>query len=226
MILAAGFGKRMLPLTKNLPKPLIEVRGITLLDNAINFLKKLGCNQIIINTHFKNSQIEQKINQRKDKNIITLIHEEELLDTGGAVKNAIPYFRNNNILLINSDIFWTDKNIDDAKKLIDDYFNSNLPHLLLVARENAIGLSKNTGDFCLNKKFVERYKQGDKILYYSGLQILSSDFFNNFPKNKFSFNLVWDSWIKERKLCGKIMKSNCFHVGDVDGLLKANELLS
>tara|TARA_B100002051_G_C16520350_1_gene527386 strand:- start:2 stop:703 length:702 start_codon:yes stop_codon:yes gene_type:complete len=226
MILAAGFGKRMLPLTKNLPKPLIEVNGISLLDNAINFLKKLGCNQIIINTHFKNLQIQQKINQRKDKNIITLIHEEELLDTGGAVKNAIPYFDNSNILLINSDVFWTDENINDAKTLVDDYFNFNLPHLLLVEKRNAIGLDRNTGDFCLNKKIVEKYKQGDQIIYYSGLQILNCNFFNNFSIKKFSFNLVWDSWINDKKLCGKVMKSKWYHVGDIEGLSKANELLS
>jgi len=119
MILAAGFGKRMLPLTKNLPKPLIEVNGITLLDNAINFLKKLGCNQIIINTHFKNLQIQKKINQRKDKNIITLIHEEELLDTGGAVKNAIPYFDNS---LSNLEQIFLENNFDDKSLKKLDYF--------------------------------------------------------------------------------------------------------
>ena len=76
MILAAGFGKRMMPLTKNLPKPLININGITLLDNAIDFLKKLGCRQIIINTHYHHLKIEKSINRRKDTEDIELIYEK------------------------------------------------------------------------------------------------------------------------------------------------------
>ena len=92
MILAAGFGRRMLPLTKNKPKPLIKIRGITLLDNSINFLQKLGCTEIIINTHYCHSQIENLISKRHDNKIIKLVHEDKILDTGGGVKNAASCF--------------------------------------------------------------------------------------------------------------------------------------
>ena len=224
MILAAGFGKRMMPLTKDIPKPLIDINGITLLDNSINFLKKLGCDQIIINTHYQHLKIKTLIDKRKCFENITLINEKEILDTGGGVKNAIPFFKNNNILIINSDIYWRDENLKDAQSLIDSYGNNSIPHILLVNKKNAFGLSKKNGDFVLRKNKVLRFREGDEIIYYSGLQILNLDIFNSFSKHKFSFNIVWNSLISQKKLCGQIMQSNCYHVGDIQGLNLVKEL--
>ena len=226
MILAAGFGKRMLPLTKNSPKPLIEINGITLLDNSINFLKKLGCNEIIINTHYQYLKIQDAINRRRDKDMISIIYEKELLDTGGGVKNAISYFSSNNILIINSDVYWTDKNLIDAKLIIESYSKDQLAHLLLVEKQNANGLLNNYGDFSLYKNFIKRFIQGDKIIYYAGLQILNSNIFNNFLDKKFSLNVIWNSLIQENKLCGKIMQSKWYHVGDIKSLSIVRKLLS
>ena len=92
MILAAGFGKRMMPLTRDIPKPLIKINGVSLLDNSINFLTKLGCKEIIINTHYQHSQIQNLINYSYNNKNIKLVYEEEILDTGGGVKNAISFF--------------------------------------------------------------------------------------------------------------------------------------
>lgn len=224
MILAAGFGKRMLPLTKDVPKPLIDINGITLLDNSINFLKKLGCTQIIINTHYQHTKIQKSINLRKSQNNIKLIYEKEILDTGGGVKNAIPHFNNNNILIINSDIFWREENLKDARLLITNY--NQLPRLLLVSKKNAFGLSKSNGDFVLNKSKVSRFKEGDEIIFFSGLQILNLDIFKNFSNGKFSFNVVWNYLIDKERLCGQIMQSNWYHVGDIQGLTIARKLES
>ena len=224
MILAAGFGKRMLPLTKDVPKPLIDINGITLLDNSINFLKKLGCTQIIINTHYQHTKIQKSINLRKSQNNIKLIYEKEILDTGGGVKNAIPHFNNNNILIINSDIFWREENLKDARLLITNY--NQLPRLLLVSKKNAFGLFKNNGDFVLNKNKVLRFKEGDEIIFFSGLQILNLDIFKNFSNGKFSFNVVWNYLIDKERLCGQIMQSNWYHVGDIQGLTIARKLES
>ena len=106
MILAAGFGKRLMPLTKSKPKPLIEINEVSLLSNSISFLRTLGCNEIIINTHYKHLQIKDSILKEKHNNEIKIIYEKNILDTGGGVKNAIPYFSNKNIIVINSDIYW------------------------------------------------------------------------------------------------------------------------
>jgi MurNAc alpha-1-phosphate uridylyltransferase len=226
MILAAGFGKRMMPLTKELPKPLIDINGITLLDNAIDFLKKLGCRQIIINTHYHPLKIEKSINRRKDFNDIELIYEKEILDTGGAVKNAAPYCKNQNLLIINSDIFWRQENIVDAKLLINSCLSNKLPYLLLAEKDKSFGIFKSEGDFILNKKKILRFKEGQDIFFYSGMQMTTLDIFNNFSKKNFSFNDVWDDLIAKEKLCGEIMKTNWYHVGDVNGLAIVKKLNS
>ena len=224
MILAAGFGKRMMPLTKNLPKPLIDINGITLLDNAIDFLKKLGCDQVIINTHYHSLQIEKSISKRKDIHNIKLIYEKEILDTGGAVKNAAPYSINKNLLIINSDIFWRQENIKDAQLLISNCLAKNLPYLLLAEKAKSFGIFKSYGDFILDRKKILRFKKGQEIFFYSGLQMINLDILNNFSKNNFSFNDVWDDLIAKEKLYGEIMKTNWYHVGDAKGLAIVKKL--
>ena len=224
MILAAGFGKRLLPLTKSLPKPLVSINGITLLDNSINFLKKLGCDDIVINTHYMSNKIFDHIDKRLDKKIITTIYENKILDTGGGIKNATPYFTNKDIMITNSDIFWRDINIEDGFDLINNYYRHQNPHLLLVKKNNIFGLNKLGGDFILNKNKIIRYKSGNEIIYYSGLQMIKSNIFSKFSKNIFSLNDVWDYLIKDKILCGQVMKSDLYHVGDIQGLTKAKEL--
>lgn len=225
MILAAGFGKRMLPLTENLPKPLIDIKGITLLDNSINFLKKLGCNQIIINTHYKHEQIQQSLNKRIHKDDITLVYENKILDTGGGLKNATPFFNNNNILILNSDIFLIEENLLDIQSLINNYYINNYQaSLLLVDKKNAYGLIKKKGDFILKNNNIFRYTKGNKIIFYSGLQILNIKILKEFSLKKFSLNIVWDTLINQQKLFGQMMQTNLYHVGDIHGLNIVREL--
>ena len=224
MILAAGFGKRLLPLTKNIPKPLISINSASLLDNAINFVKSLGCNEIIINTHYFSSQIVDSINQRMDKNLIKVIYEKDILDTGGAVKNAIPYFNNQNIIIINSDIFWIEENIIDAKKIIKNFLNNYSPHLLLSVEGRSFGILKNKGDFIIIDKKIKRFEKGNEILFYAGLQILDYNILNNFSFIRFSFNKVWDYLIKKENLFGQKMLTNWYHVGAIHGLNIARKL--
>ena len=170
-------------------------------------------------------KIKSLINKLKDKNIMTL-YENEILDTGGGVKNAIPFFKNKNLLITNSDVFWLNKNIQDAKKLIENYFINRKPHMLLINKNNAIGLNNKEGDFILNDNKILRFKKGDKIFFYSGLQMLSTNIFDIFDKKNFSFNDVWDYLILKKELNGHVMKSNCYHVGDIQGLNIAKDIES
>ena len=226
MVLAAGFGKRMLPLTKELPKPLIDIHGITLLNNSINFLRKLGCNKICVNSHFKYQKIKDEIDKINNKQNIILIHEKEILDTAGGVKNAIKYSENKNFIVLNSDVFWRDENINSVNLLIDQYKKNFDPSLLLVSEKNAYGIKKQFGDFSLRKNLILRFKKGDTNYFYSGLQIFNTDIFKNFDQKKFSFNIVWDYLIDKKILRGKIMHSNWYHVGDIQGLNVVKKLQS
>ena len=222
-ILAAGFGKRLMPLTKTIPKPLIDINGQTLLGNTINFFKSVGCKEFIINSHYKNKEIKNFLKKINEDNI-TLIYEKEILDTGGGVKNAINYTDKKNIIIVNSDIYWTKENMNDVKIFIESFYKNKKPHLLLSKKENAYGLVKNFGDFTINLKKIKRFKKNDKIMYYSGLQILSTDIFSIYNESKFSINKVWDDLISKQLLEGMVMKSKWYHVGDIQGLNIARNL--
>lgn len=224
MILAAGFGRRMMPLTKNMPKPLIEINGVTLLGNSIDFLNKLGCKEIIINTHYHNELISKFVENRHDKKKIKIIFEKEILDTGGGVKNAISFFSTKNILVVNSDIYWQKNNLKDAMSLIKSFQKSNKSHLLLTKKKNSFGIDKKIGDFVITKGKICRFSNGDEVIYYSGLQMLKLSIFKNFTNKKFSFNDVWNYLIYNDSLCGKIMYSKWYHVGDIQGLNIAKKL--
>ena len=226
MILAAGYGKRMLPFTQSEPKPLLDINGITLLENSVNFLIKLGCKKIIINTHYLNNQIESFINKSKVKEKIIMIYEKEILDTGGGIKNIIHHINANNLLVVNSDVFWTEYNLNDAKLLINNFDIHNNSILLLSNKENSYGLDKMNGDFILKDNKIIRYSKGKEIIFYSGLQILNVNSIKNFSEKKFSINLIWDILINKGELCGELMKSKWFHVGDPTGLNIVKKLFS
>ena len=108
--------------------------------------------------------------------------------------------------------------LSNIKNLINDYQSDNECRILLVEKEKANGISNKSGDFSLNYEKVKRWTPQDKILYYSGLQILSLKTFNNINLTKFSFNNIWDFQIKKNSLYGNIMNSNWYHVGDIKGL--------
>ena len=226
MILAAGYGKRMMPLTQSEPKPLLNINGITLLENSINFLIKLGCKKIIINTHYLNNQIKSFIDKSKVKEKIIMTYEKQIVDTGGGIKNIIPHINANNLLVVNSDVFWTEANLNDAKLLINNFNIHNNSSLLLSNKENSYGLDKINGDFILKDNKIIRYSKGEKMIFYSGLQILKVNSIKNFSEKKFSINLIWDILIDKGELCGELMKSKWYHVGDPKGLSIVKKLFS
>jgi hypothetical protein len=123
-------------------------------------------------------------------------------------------------------VFWRDENINSVNLLIDQYKKNFDTSLLLVSEKNAYGIKKQFGDFSLRENLILRFKKGDMNYFYSGLQILNTDIFKNFNQKIFSFNLVWDYLIDKKILRGKIMHSNWYHVGDIQGLNIAKKLQS
>lgn len=218
MILAAGFGKRMLPITKNVPKPLVTINNVSLLKNSIDFLFRIGCKKIIINTHYKHKLISNFISINYPNSNILLSYENDILDTGGGVKNALGLFDEEKLLVTNSDIFWTKDNEKDVLEFILNFKLSNGCSLLLVDQNNSFGIKNKKGDFSIQKKLIKRWTYGDKIIYYSGLQLINLEIIRNINLKKFSFNYVWDIQINNNSLYGNIMKSNLFHIGDIETL--------
>ena len=222
MILAAGFGKRLNPLTNNCPKPLIKIGNETLLSNTIKFVEELGIKQIVINTHYLAEQIKKYINEKKFKSNITIVNEnEKILDTGGGIFNALKYF-NESFLCINPDTIWNLKYIKELKKMESDFFlNRKKCNLLVVDKIKSF--DKNLkGDFNLQNGLITRKKDENLKFIYTGLQIINPEAFSNIDEKVFSINKVWNQLIKSNQLFGLESKIDFLHISTLNIYKKLN----
>ena len=213
LILCAGFGKRMLNLTVNTPKPLLKVNQKTLLGNSINFFNEIGFNEIFVNTHYLHYKIESFINKTFYNYPINLIHEPSILGTGGGIKNIFNYTKSKNLCVVNSDIFWNKNNKIDIINFLTDFNNINQCKILLSKKNNFSGLKKSEGDFMIRNNIISNWSKGNEVIFYSGLQVVSKNIFDK-TTNSFPINDVWNDLIVDKKLKGSLMQTNLTHVGD------------
>jgi len=216
MILAAGYGKRMKNLTESTPKPLLKINNKELLRHNIDFFINLGCEKIIINTHYLYDKINNFIKQYYANKNIKLTFEPILLNTGGGIKNALSHLGDKNFLVTNADILWKEQNKEDILDFIINYEDIKTCKLLLVEDHNFQGLKKSTGDFKLQNMLIKRWKKNDPHLYFTGLQIINPSIFNLIDEKSFSLNVLWDLLIANDTLEGKILNSNISHIGDIN----------
>ncbi len=213
MILCAGFGSRMRNLTRDTPKPLLKYKNKILLKNTVDFFINIGCDEILINTHYLHKKINNYLKKNFKNYPIQIIHEQTLLGTGGGVKNIFNHTKRKKICTVNSDIFWTIQNKLDIEKFLRNYQNVSHCKMLLSKDVDFFGLKKEKGDFNLKRKTVTNWKRKNEKLYYSGLQIVSKNIFNN-KKKIFSMNEIWSKLIKKSLIEGHIMQSKIRHIGD------------
>ena len=212
IILSAGYGKRLNPITLSKPKPLLEINKKTLLENTIYVLEKFGIEEIMINTHHLSNQISSFINSKKFNSKIILIEErEQILDTGGGVLNAAKKFNNDPFFVLNPDTIWSQSYLDDFKTMEEKYFGNNHKSVLLVVDKMKSFDKTLKGDFNLNKNILDR-KNYDKTYIYTGSQILNNSVFKNKKIEPFSINLIWDLLIKNNELLGVKSKQEFLHV--------------
>jgi len=215
MILAAGFGKRLYPLTLNYPKPLLRIGNETLLSNTLKFLEKFGIEKVVINVHYLGDQIIDYINKNKFKMVITLIKEKDkILDTGGAVLNAINHFLKEPFLIINPDTIWNISYLEELKKMEKEFFVNKKTkcYLLVVNKEKSFDQSFK-GDFTLVNKLVSRKRKREDLRYiYTGLQIIKPEVFSDLDMEVFSMNRIWDKLIENDYLYGLESDVDFFHV--------------
>ena len=198
MILAAGLGKRMQPLTLKTPKPLIKINDSTLLERAINLLISHGVQDISINVHHLSDQIQSFINKKKFQVKITFSKEEELLlDTGGGVLKGSENFGDNPFFVINPDTIWSKGYLKELKNLETIYLKNKKPILLLVNKKLSIDPSFH-GDFNLNNKKITKDEKNQYI--FTGLQITNRDILIREKSKIFSMNKVWNKLIKDKNL--------------------------
>jgi len=224
MILTAGLGKRMQPLTNKKPKPLLEIGGSTLLERAINLLINHGVEEITVNVHHLANQIEKFISDFTSEVKFKISNEKDLLlDTGGGVKKGTKEFSDNPFFVINPDTLWSNKYSKEVQSLEKEYFTNKRPCLLLVRKELSLDNSFK-GDFNLNNNLISKDEHNQFI--FTGLQIIKNDHLLSFNKDIFSMNEVWAKLISEKNLGGLESNQKFYHLNTFEMFEKISSLSS
>ena len=222
MVLAAGLGKRMQPLTLKIPKPLLEINNISLVERAINLLIDHGVQEISINVHYLPDQIEKYMRKKNFNAKINISNEKDLLlDTGGGVLKGTTQFKDNPFFVINPDTLWSKSYLEEAKKLEEIYYKNKKPSLLIVNKK--LSLDKSfSGDFNLRNEKIFKDKENQFI--FTGLHITSRNFLTTEKSKVFSMNKIWNDLIKKNDLYGIESKQKFYHLNTCEMYNKISHL--
>jgi len=215
LILCAGFGKRLQPLSKSIPKPLFKIKDITLLERTLKIISKLEIKKVKINTFYLEDQIIDFIKNYKSSLEIEIIKDgKEILDTGGGILNLINSSEDEDFIVFNPDTMWDKKYIDELKGMIEYYDSNKLSNLLLVVNKKKSFDKRFIGDFELKNKSLFKYENNNFI--YIGCQIISKKILNNISDTSFSISKVWNNELSKNNLNGFESTKEFFHVTDLE----------
>jgi MurNAc alpha-1-phosphate uridylyltransferase len=228
MIMAAGLGTRMRPLTDDRPKPMITVRGRTLIDHTIDRLVAAGVRLVVINLHYRAKMLRAHLAGRRDIEIHYSDESGALLGTGGGVVNALPLFAGEPFFILNSDSVWVEgyaPALETMKRLWDESEMDAL--LLLAAMTTAMGY-EGSGDFLMDPEgHLSRVPEREASPYaYTGVQIVHPRLFDRAPEGAFSTNLVWNRAIAGKRLYGTRLEGVWIHVGTPEAHDQAEKYLA
>ncbi len=228
MVLAAGLGRRMRPLTADRPKPLVEVAGRTLLDRVLDRLEAGGVTRAVVNVHYLGEQIIEALADRSSPNLEISDERDALLDTGGGVAKALPLLGDQAFFIHNADSIWiegVENNIQRMRKYWDPARMDAL--LLLALTTNSTGYD-GRGDFTFDQagRVSRRAELEVAPFVFTGVSIAHPRLFENSPEGAFSLNLLWDKAIEEGRLFGVRLEGKWMHVGSPAGLAEAERVLA
>ena len=223
LILSAGFGKRLNPITLTTPKPLLEINNITMLERCIKLIENLGIKKIIINTFYLKDQISNFLNNKNFNCEIKIIEDgKNILDTGGGILNMINHSEDNNFLIFNPDTLWQKEYFDEIIKMEEFYFSKKIENILLLVKKN-LSFDKNlTGDFNMENNLISKNKKRNFI--YTGCQILNKKLFLDYKIENFSILSVWNNLIGKKKLYGFQSFNDFYHLTDLKTFKKLKDL--
>lgn len=215
LVLCAGYGKRLNPLTLKNPKPLLKLNNLTLLENTINLIKKLGINEIKLNTFYLKDQIKIFIEEKNFDVKIEIIEDgNEILDTGGGIFNMINSLNEENFMVFNPDTVWSIDYLNCIKEMENFYFSKKIQNILMVVNKD-LSFDKNLkGDFDLFDNQLNKKKLNQYI--FTGCQIINKKVFASIKNKSFSILQIWNDLIKENKLYGYESKNKFYHVTDLE----------
>lgn len=221
MIFAAGFGTRMGPLTRDVPKPLLKVAGRALLDLALDVTTHPAVARRVVNAHYHADQIALHLRGRD----VALSHEaEQILETGGGLRFAMPLLAGSPVITVNSDAVWTGRN--PVEELAEAWDPDRMDTLLLLAPLAAAKGFVGDGDFCLDGSGRLTRAHGQPGYAYLGAQILRTDILSDIPQPAFSLNLIWDRMIALGRAYGVLHQGQWCDVGRPEGIAEAEALLN
>ncbi len=215
LILCAGYGKRLNPITLKKPKPLIEINNKSLLSITLELILSLGVNRIFINTFYMSDQIIKFLSESRYKNIVKIFNDGEyLLDTGGGIKNMIKNSDQENFLIFNPDTIWVQDYKETIIQMINNYERKNFNNLLLVVKKDYSFDKSLKGDFQLkNSKLI---KENNNEYIYTGMQIINKSLFNDNNDKIFSMNKIWNKQIKKNNLNGFESNLKFVHLTNIE----------
>ena len=215
LILCAGYGKRLNPITLEKPKPLLKLKNITLLENTINLIKELGIKKIFLNTFYFKDQIKDYLNNKNFNISINIVDDgSRILNTGGGIKNMINNSNEENFLIFNPDTIWNINYIKSIIQMNEFFENNDIKNILLVVNKKLSFDKKLKGDFNLKKNLLLKDKTHEYI--YTGCQIFSKDLLKNNQKEIFSITEIWNKLIKKNSLFGFNSSNKFYHVTDLE----------
>ena len=228
MVLAAGLGTRMRPITDTKPKPLVEVGGRALIDHVLDKLAEGGIAKAVVNVHHHADQMEAHLAGRKSPAIEISDERERLLDSGGGVVNALPRLAGDAIFILNADTFWLDGASRNIARMQEVWDPERMDALLLVAALTASVGFDGAGDFFLSPEGRLRRRPEREVtpFAYAGVAIMSRASFDDAPEGPFSLNRLWNKAIEADRLFGLRLDGLWLHVGTPQAILEAEEAIA
>ena len=223
LILCAGFGKRLNPLTLETPKPLLKIKDTTILENCINVISKLGIKKILINTFHLGDQISEFIKMKNFKVDIKIKEDgKNILDTGGGIMNLVKDTTDQDFLVFNPDTLWNYKYVNEINEMQDFYFSNKLNCILLVADKKLSFDKSFNGDFKLKDNLLQ--KGEDNNFIYIGCKIFNKSLFENYNLKNFSILEVWKELQNKNQLNGYESLNKFYHLTNLETFKKLKDL--
>ncbi len=223
LILCAGFGKRLNPITLNTPKPLLEIKAVSMLERCINLIEKLGIQKILINTFYLKDQFSVFLNSKNFNIDIEIIEDgEHILDTGGGIQNMIKDSNEKDFIIFNPDTIWSNDYKDEILKMEKMYFSEKLENILLLVNKKLSFDKMLKGDFNLKNNLIN--KEAEKEFIYIGCQIINKKLFIKEKIENYSILEIWNNLLDQKKLSGYESKKDFYHLTDLDIFKKLKDL--
>ena len=228
MIMAAGFGTRMRPLTNTIPKPLVKVQGRALIDHVMDRLVEAGVKTIVVNIHYMGDQIKAHVEKRKDVEIIISDETDSILDSGGGIFKALPHFKGEPFFHANADTVWVEGASHALDRLKAAWNPAEMDALMLLASTVTTVCYDGRGDFMMDADGrLSRVPEGRiSPFVWMSMEILHPRLFDGMQPGKFSINPLWDKAIAKGRLFGQRLDGVWMHIDRPEAVKQSEEYLA